>query len=266
MQLFYLSWVIIFTKELPNSTMNQFDHIDIQTTQNVRLHYEVSAIGDRIFAYLIDTSIVYGTALLINYLYFFIFDNISETLTIIGYALTLIPLLFYHVVLEIFNDGQSIGKKIMKIRVIRMDGTQPSIGNYAIRWLSRIIEITGVGYGIAIIVILINGKGQRLGDIAGGTTVAKVKNRTTLADTILAFSHENYQPIYIKSKLLSARDIEVIKEAIHFFLKYRNKHILDTCAFKVKTLFGIDIQTDTTNNYTFLNDVVNDYTYFKSQD
>lgn len=246
--------------------MSHFDHIDIQTTQNVRLHYEVASIGDRVLAYLIDLLIVTGVAHIIRFFYFTIVGGSNQTLIVIGYFLYLVPMLFYHFAMEILNDGQSVGKRIMKIRVIRMDGTQPSIGNYAIRWVTRIIEISGVGYGIAIIVVLINGKGQRLGDMAAGTTVAKVKKRITLDDTILAFSHENYQPFYPKSQLLSTRDIEIIKEAMHFYTKYRNRMVMDVCAHKVKTLFSIDIKTDTTPNFEFLNHVVSDYSYYKNQE
>jgi uncharacterized RDD family membrane protein YckC len=245
--------------------MSHFDHIQIQTTQNVSLRYEVSAIGDRLLAFIIDSVIVYGMAGIIALIYNYTMGFNGETSMIIGILLCVLPLAFYHVIMEIFNNGQSIGKKIMKIRVIRMDGSEPTIGNYVIRWLSRILEMTGI-FGLALIVILINGKGQRLGDLAGGTTVAKVKKRVSLQDTILAFGSENYNPVYVMAKTLSGRDIETIKEALYFYRQYQNFNILNACGMKVKSLFGIDPNKDFTPNDVFLENVVNDYTYFKSLD
>lgn len=247
--------------------MSNYDHIQVETTQNVRLQYEIASIGDRIFAYILDAIIVYGLSLAIYFIYEKTvgFEGI-QIKTVIGIVLLLFPMFFYHLLLEVFNNGQSVGKKILKIKVIRLDGTEPTLGNYAIRWLTRILEISGIGYGIALIVILINGKGQRLGDMAGGTTVAKVKKRVLLQDTILSFVHDNHVPTYPLAKDLSARDIEVIKEALHYFEKYKNHNILHACGMKVKVLMGIDPNTDFRPHVEFLTAVIDDYTYYKSRE
>lgn len=241
------------------------DHIQIQTTQNVKLQYEVAAIGDRLLAFLIDFIIMAGVGAIIAGIYQQTVGFSTQSTLIYGILLIMIPFSFYHVLLEIFNNGQSIGKRIMKIKVIRLDGTEPTLGNYIIRWLTRIIEILGI-FGMALIVILVNGKGQRLGDLGGGTTVAKVKKRVRLEDTLLAFATENYAPVYPMAQTLSGRDIEIIKEAIFFFDQYNNYKVIDACGSKVKTLFGLDPNKDFTPNDKFLRNVVNDYTYFKSLD
>lgn len=245
--------------------MSAFDHIEVQTTQNVKLLYEVSAVGDRLLAYLIDYIIMAGMCFFIWIAY----DNIigfgTEMKTVTGILTIISPLLFYHPLLEIFNNGQSIGKKIMKIKVIRLDGTEPTLGNYIIRWLTRILEMQGV-FGLSLIVILINGKGQRLGDIAAGTTVAKVKKRVSLQDTILAFEQKGYEPQYPQVKNLSSKDIEVIKEAIHYHEKYNNFQVINACGMKVKTLFGMDPNSTAVPNEQFLRTVVNDFTYYKSEE
>lgn len=242
-----------------------FDHIQVQTTQNVKLQYEVSAIGDRLLAYIIDFIIMAGMATLIGVIYRLAVGFNTDTTQIFGIVLIVFPLAFYHLLLEVFNNGQSIGKKIMKIKVIRMDGTEPTFGNYLIRWIMRIIEMFGI-FGLALITILVNGKGQRLGDLAGGTTVAKVKKRVGLNDTLLAFSTVGYTPRYPMVQSLSGRDIEIIKEAIYFHEQFDNHNVINACGMKVKTLFGLDPNKDTTPNPEFLRDVVNDYTYFKSLD
>lgn len=245
--------------------MDPLDQIQIQTTQNVKLLHEVASIGDRLFAYLTDFLIMIGLTLLIYFPYEKIIGFYSETTLISGIIICLFPLCFYHLLFEVFNNGQSIGKKLLKIKVIRTDGTEPTLGNYVIRWLTRIFEMNGI-FGLSLIVILINGKGQRLGDLAAGTTVAKLKKRVALEDTLIPFSTENYSPIYPQAEHLSSKDIEVIKEALHYHARYGNHEIINACGIKVKTLFGIDPYKDFSPNEAFLRTVVNDFGYYRSID
>lgn len=245
--------------------MNSYDHIHIQTTQNVKLHYEISSIGDRLLAYLIDLIIIIGITLILLFLWDNTISFNGETNAVTGIVVCLIPAAFYHLLLEVFNNGQSVGKRLLKIKVIRMDGTEPTLGNYVIRWITRIFEMTGI-FGLSLIVILINGKGRRLGDLAAGTTVAKVKKRVSLEDTILAFDTENYTPVYPHSQSLTSKDVEIIKEAIRYYSRYGNHEVVNACGMKVKSLFGIDPYKDFTPNEQFLITVVNDFTYYKSLD
>lgn len=244
--------------------MSQSEYIHVETTQNVKLHYEVSAIGDRLFAYIIDYLIMHGFALIVFLLYNYTvrFDS-SEGNMIIGIVLVLLVPGFYHLIFELFNSGQSIGKKLLKIKVIRLDGTEPTLGNYLIRWLTRIIEMQGI-FGLGLIVILINGKGQRIGDLAAGTTVAKVKKRLSIEDTVVSKTDSNYVPEYPQVQQLSAKDIEIIKEALHHHAKYENFNLINTCGMKVKTLFGLDPYSTKLPNHDFLQRVVDDFNYYQN--
>ena len=53
-----------------------------------------------------------------------------------------LPMLLYHLLFEVFNNGQSIGKASLRIRVVKLDGSQPDLGSLLIRWLLRILDIT----------------------------------------------------------------------------------------------------------------------------
>jgi uncharacterized RDD family membrane protein YckC len=245
--------------------MNADDKIQIQTTQNVTLLHEVASVGDRIFAYLTDFFIMIGLTLLLFFPYEKIIGFGNDTTLILGIIICLFPLCFYHLLLEVFNNGQSIGKKLLKIKVIRTDGTEPTLGNYVIRWITRIFEMNGI-FGLSLIVMLINGKGQRLGDLAAGTTVAKIKKRISLEDTLIPFSAENYVPVYPQAENLSSKDIEIIKEALNYHARFGNHEIINACGIKVKRLFGIDPYKEFTPNETFLKTVVNDFGYYRSID
>ena len=112
-------------------------------------------------------------------------------------------------------DGQSIGKKALKIKVVRLDGTQPTLGNYLIRWLLRLVDISLTYGSAAIITILVNQKGQRLGDLAAHTSVIKLVKRESLKDTIFTEVDENYEVVFPQAAMLDDRNIEVAKEVLN---------------------------------------------------
>jgi len=159
------------------------EKVKIKTTQNVDVEYEIASIGDRIVAVLIDYLILLVCFIALMILSIFIRDILNEYMYMF-FFLIYIPMILYDLLFEIFMNGQTPGKKFRNIKVIKMDGSQPTIGNYLLRWVFRLIDI-GISYGgIAILTILINGKGQRIGDIAAGTTVIKLKKSVSLRDTI----------------------------------------------------------------------------------
>jgi uncharacterized RDD family membrane protein YckC len=88
-------------------------------------------------------------------------------------ALVWILLAFaYYGVLEA-TTGQTLGKKLLGIRVAKLDGSKPSGGAVAARTVLRIVDGL-LFYLVGLIVILATGqKRQRVGDLAGGTTVVR---------------------------------------------------------------------------------------------
>ena len=71
-------------------------------------------------------------------------------------------------------SGQTLGKKLLGIRVARLDGGTPTTGNIVLRTILRPIDGLPFAYLLGLIVILATGqRRQRIGDLAGGTTVTK---------------------------------------------------------------------------------------------
>lgn len=188
------------------------EKIKIQTTQNVEIEYPIATILDRILAYVIDIVIII-LFLLLTVIAMSGTMAGSTVMFIIYTAITLI-VLCYDLLFEILNNGQSPGKMIMKIRVLMLDGSTPSMGAYLLRWILRPIDTlltSGLG---AILTILLTGRGQRIGDISGGTTVIKLKENTSLEDTILSSTPKDYKPVIPEVSLLSDSDISTLKELI----------------------------------------------------
>jgi uncharacterized RDD family membrane protein YckC len=233
--------------------------ISVRTAQNVLIHYPVASIGDRILGHLIDQLI---KTLYILAVFAFLINVRDFDEWIIIFLFTL-PLLLYTLVFEIFMNGQTPGKRAMNIQVVRLDGTPPSIGGYVIRWLFALIEFTLLSGIIAVVVVLVSGKGQRLGDIVAGTAVVKlIKQEAVTSKEIFVSTEETYQPTFNQVIALSEQDIELIQQALEVNRTQGNSKPMLMATDRVKSLLGI--QTDMPP-VKFLYTIVKDYQYHASK-
>jgi uncharacterized RDD family membrane protein YckC len=228
------------------------ENVRIQTTQNVDIEYQLASIADRILATLLD-FIFFIAYFLLFLLILSFFSSISENRAIVSIAF--LPIMLYSLLCETFFQGKSFGKMIMKIQVVKLDGTQAGFGNYLLRWLLRIIDIYFWGV-VALIVIIINEKGQRLGDIAAGTTVIKLKHRTTIQDTILKNIIADYTIVFKTVSLLTDTDVAIIKEVLEFSKKRGNKEAIQRLSLKTQQTIGITTELPAEQ---FLETVITDY-------
>ncbi len=233
--------------------------IRVQTTQNVSIHYPLASIGDRLVAYIIDQVILflYAWAAIIlldgfydgNWWFFFL---------VIG-----VPLIFYSLAFEILMNGQSPGKMAMNIRVIRLDGASPDVGNYLMRWVFRFIDF-GVSSGVvALIAIAASNKGQRIGDMVAGTSVIKLAAREEITSAeIFVTPEDDYVPTFAEVTNLSTRDIELVQRALEVNRKHGNTQPVVIASEKIKEILGIESELPPVK---FLYTIVQDYNHLTSQ-
>ncbi|NOU59168.1 RDD family protein [Marinifilum caeruleilacunae] len=192
--------------------------IGIETTQNVQLNFPLASVGERIAAYLLDSLFMGVFAMFI----FMIFAVLGEPYVFI--LLLTIPILVYTLVFETFMNGQTPGKRIMKIKVCRVDGDSPAFWHYLIRWMFRLVDISLTNGVAAILTIVIGEKGQRIGDILAKTTVVKTNHTVKLTHTILSEVPDNYQLVFPESRKIVDKDVELFKKVIQQ-LKTMDDHV-----------------------------------------
>lgn len=200
--------------------------IGIETTQHVKLNYNPAPVGDRWIAFILDGFVLFGYNILIRIIFGaleeinLIEENFeSEQFGVVILISVIVPF-FYHLFCEVIWNGKSFGKWVMGLQVVRVDGTNPTFGNYLIRWMFRLLEITLTSGLLAFITILINGKGQRLGDMAAKTCVIKIRRKVQLSDTIYSETDQNYTISYPLVSTLTDEEIATVKEVLSSRKKY----------------------------------------------
>jgi uncharacterized RDD family membrane protein YckC len=191
--------------------------VEIDTTQNIQLELPVASIGDRFVAHLIDYG-VYFAYYIVGIILFGIL-SVAGINSIALFIILLLPLVLYDLVCELAFNGQNIGKRVMKIKVVMRDGSQPTFMPLFIRWIFRVLENVLFFGSISTLTIILNGRGQRLGDLAAGTAVIKIQKASKASDLGDYHLPDNYEPAFKEAANLTEKDFKIITEIIQF----RNK-------------------------------------------
>tara|TARA_B110000091_G_C13754475_1_gene449243 strand:- start:201 stop:917 length:717 start_codon:yes stop_codon:yes gene_type:complete len=237
------------------------DNFQIETAQNITIHQNVAHITTRIGSFLLDLLIIISYAIALIFLMSWLDLKFGMQQWAMSLILSL-PILFYSLIFETLWNGQTPGKWINKTRVVKLDGSKPTLGSYVLRWLMRIIDIQMASGSVAVLTILLNGKGQRLGDIAAGTTIISEKKRVTLQEVLLADAPEDYTPTFPQVTLLSDTDAQTIKKLYNSALLKRKHAIILKLHERVVEITGV--KTDL-KPVDFLKIVLTDYDYYTQQ-
>lgn len=193
-------------------------------------------------------------------------------------------MLLYSLVMELLMNGQTIGKKLMSIRVISLDAGEPTLGQFVLRWITKFFEwpfffgyvlfsfsalfayiiITGL-LGIAVVItITVTKKSQRLGDLAAGTVIVDTKSAMSVEDTVfMNIREDNYQVLFPEVMRLSDSDINTIKTVLTQAKKRNNLDLCFRVEAKVKEVLGIRSELYAPN---FLAKLLEDYNYLATKE
>src|SRR5687768_8066044 len=195
-----------------------------------------------------------------------------------------LPVLIYHLVLEITMNGQSIGKKLNGIRVVNENGGRASISQFLIRWLIRVSDfviLVIILYGprlgpllawfllgsclllvTDVILVVSTKKSQRLGDILAHTILIRINTSGSVYDTVFMEVSDSYVPAFPQIMQLSDKDINAVKSILDTANKKGDFHLAAMASDKIKTHLKIESNL---SPFDFLETVMKDYNYLSTK-
>ncbi len=241
-------------------------NVKITTGQYVSIEQRMASVSDRVFAQMLDWLFMWIYTTFVTMIFFSATSsliNYYERLFICIYIALLLPAIFYHLIFEFFFNGASPGKKILKLKVVMVDGSSPTLGSFIMRWMMYLLECM-ILPGIGLLCIIFNKKGQRLGDMMAGTMVIKNNDYSKQLIDLNNFGYVNpgYKPCYPEVATLSMRQAEVVRETLMNNSSNRAFYI-DELSNKIREYLNIPPLINA-NNEIFLDTVLNDYRYYSS--
>ncbi len=258
--------------------------IQIATAFNIDLEFEIAEFHKRLLAYMIDFVLLIIFLFSMKYLLYDALRLGFEQNAGLDILVISLPMLLYSFLTELWMNGQTVGKKLLSIRVISLEGGEPTFGQYLLRWITKFFEwpflfgyiafsnsnvliytfITGL-FGIAVVIIIsISPKNQRLGDMAAGTVIVNTRSALTVADTVfMNINKTDYKVMFPEVMRLSDRDINTIKGVLTIAAKRNNYDMCHRVALKVKEVLNInsDMHVD-----QFLEKLLEDYNYLATKE
>ncbi|HEY6161775.1 MAG TPA: RDD family protein [Bacteroidia bacterium] len=236
--------------------------IEIVTSQNVPIEYELAGLRDRALAFLLDFVVIVGGIILLRVVFLIAGVRDYDTWQYLDFFIFLPIFFFYTLCMEIFNDGQSVGKLALRIKVVKLNGSEVTLSDYFIRWMFRMVDIYFSLGSIASMLVGSSEKGQRMGDIVANTTVIRLqpKHIMTLSDLLRIGTLDSYTPKFPEVKKLTEEDMLVVKSVIERYSKFPNRAHREALELAAKTIAQqIGITKIPANRTEFLKVVLRDY-------
>jgi len=266
--------------------------VRIATSFNIDLEFTLAPFHKRLIAWALDLvlQVVYLLLAMRFLTWINQYTGSSRDSNYNTWAIELIlmlPFLLYHLTCEIVMNGQSIGKRILGLRVVSETGSRPGIGQFIIRWLIRTSDFTlltiimyapyalmfGAQYFFAIggaflmlviDVILVNSgkKGQRLGDLLAHTMLINTQQQGHIEETVFTDVEEKYTARFPQVMQLTDRDINSLKQILKTANSRHDYKLAEAASQKIQR--HLNIQTSL-SPFDFLETLLKDYNHLSTQ-
>lgn len=264
--------------------------LQIKTAQNININFTLADVGLRLSAFIVDNVLKFiylytvFNVFNINGLYDIEKDGWSVQAF---YVLLMFPVTFYSLYSEILTGGQTIGKKLLKIKVINIDGFKPAITDFIMRWFLRMVDFNFfslvfiyiyslnldlddlygyivlaffVGKAMGFFLIIFTENNQRLGDIISNTIVINLKDEVKFSQTIIEELKTDYIPSYPNVINFSDNDMRLIKDTFNGLDKQSDFKTLIKLRSKIEEVANITSKEK--SDKIFIQKVLKDYSFY----
>lgn len=234
------------------------NNIEITTSQNVTIQYGLANAWERALALVLDLITMGLISLILWGLLSLLFPDSTDVLL----YFTVLPfVILYSLAFEQLNNGQSLGKKALKLRVIRIDGKKTNFLDYLMRWIFRALDVYFSVGSVAILSIISSKYNQRLGDLLANTVVVSVSKteRMKLENLLKLNKIVNYTVTYPQVAKMPEEAMLIVKETLSKQLKLSNSAHDEALKLLVKKMVKeLNIKAPK-NNELFLKTLLKDY-------
>lgn len=266
--------------------------VRIPTNFNIDLEFEVPEFYRRLLAWLLDVVLLFFYFKIAGQIYQ-AFQQSHNPLDIdqeynnqFLSIILLLPVFIYHPVCEITMNGQSIGKKIMRLQVVNETGGRPAISQFLIRWLIRTADLMVVIiilYNVLVfmdsrllwaligsilllitdvVLVVSTRKSQRLGDILAKTILIRTQAKGSIEDTVFVAVADDYIPAFPQIMQLNDKDINAIKSILETARRKGDINMATAASEKIKAHLKI---TSSLSPFDFLAVLLKDYNYLSTK-
>ena len=258
--------------------------IRITTSLNIDLEFDIASFHKRFMAWLIDVIIFIFYYIIV----YKILSNIKETEGTANntwiFLVLILPIAMYPLIMEYTMKGQTIGKKLMHIKVINAEGGNATISQYLLRWLLRVADFIMIIMIIIIaafqfqyismmvftfllavsdvLCIALTNKSQRIGDIAANTILINTKTKHLLHETVFMDVADNYVVMYPQVMKLTDRDLNTIKTIYNNLQKKYDLSLATNIAYKIQSVLSISSNQEPID---FVETVLKDYNFLSTR-
>lgn len=210
-------------------------NIEITTSQNVTIQYNLATPLERALSFFLDVTILTVTYFLLRLLLTIFFPS---NIDLLQYIFILPIIIFYSLAFEHWNNGQSPGKKVLKIRVIRLDGENIRFLDYMMRWIFRPLDIYGSLGGVAFLSVISSQYGQRLGDLLANTVVVNIgkNDRLTLDKLLQLHETQDHKITYPQVVKMPEEAMLIVKETLTKWVRQDNSAHEEAFSLLVKKM------------------------------
>jgi uncharacterized RDD family membrane protein YckC len=235
--------------------------IEINTAQKVTIQYELASLGNRFLAYFIDLLVMAGVITFLSILGQAAIQN-WDNMMVFVYLILAPFFLFYTLFSEIVMNGQTIGKKSMGLKVVKLNGDAPTTHDYVMRWMFRFVDLWMSLGSVGALLINASPKSQRLGGLLSGTTVIRTTSQRTfsLNDILKISTLDTYNPSYPQIRKFNEQDMLFIKKVLERERRYPNPaHRKAVSTLSQHVAQQLDIPKIPKDQSKFLRTLINDY-------
>ena len=197
---------------MSNESIDLRDQLSIETPELVGIEFPLAGIGSRCIAFLVDSFVQGFSFFVIVIVTVLIFAALPRPATVAQATppadpakwaialMILIPFLLqwgYFALFEAFWNGQTPGKRMLRLRVIQQSGRPIGLFESMGRNLLRIIDMLPGFYLVGAVCIFATRRQQRLGDMVAGTLVVhSVPTETSILPTgTRTFTAASLEPV-----------------------------------------------------------------------